>query len=272
MNMKVVVKTQSLIPYLWIIKSMQQEPSHDAWQYPRKEYFRKMLGEKNVVSSIFRKEHWGPLHDNPEVDLEDIKKSVEAYSLNPIEWDDTEVELNEPGDPHPNDTRPWGNMAFYYLVECVRQGVIPKKKLFTLSRGFGDTIAHDGNLPISRGFHELMESIRNGEMSYEYYMKNRKDLVVMEHRIPVKVITQQVHDTCLNLRDVYVHAQTLKDNFCLLTKEEDNLLEDYKSSLPESGDRYNEFGIKLVGKADIRYRHNPKSAMRRELEYRVEAA
>ena len=263
------LKTQSLIPYLHIIKSMQIEPSHDAWQYPRKEYFRKLLGEKNVVCSIFKKEHWGPLMDNPDVSLEDIKKSVEAYSLHPIEWDDSEVELNHPGDPHPNDTRPWGNLAFYYLVECVRKGVIPEKKLYTLSRGFGDTIEHNGLVPISKGFHDLMESIRDGEMTYEYYMQNRKHLVVMEHRIPVKVIAKQVYKTCLNVRDVYVHAQTLKDNFCLLTKEEDNLLKDYKDSLPKSGDRYDEVGIDLVGWADIRYRHNPEMAIRKELKMEI---
>ena len=266
--MKTNIKTQSLIPYLYIIRALQ-EKKKDAWIYPRKEYFKKLLGKGVVVNSTMNKEHWGPLMDNPNVDLEDVKRAVESYVIGTVEWDDTDFELADPGESHPNDKSPLGNLAFYYLVECCRKGAIPMKKLFTLSRGFGDTIEHGGQLPISVGFKNLMDSIRDGEMTQEHYLQNRKNLVVMEHRIPVKVIATQVLE-CHSVRDVYMHARTLKDNFCLLTKDEDDLLSQYKDSLPEGDlDRYDTTGIEIIGKADIAYRHNPMSAMKRELHWQV---
>ena len=270
MNMEIEMKTQALIPYIYIIRSLQEQ-KRNAWIYPRKEYFGKLLGKNAVVNSTMNKEHWGPLMDNPDFDIDDVKRAVESYCINPIEWDDTDYGLVDPGEPHPNDKNALANTAFYYLVECCRKGVIPMKKLFTLSRGFGDTIEHNGILPMSVGFRDLMESIRSGEMTEEYYLQNRKHLVVMEHRIPVKVIATQVLE-CLSVRDVYMHSLTLVDNFCLVIKEEDDLLAPYKDSMPEGdADRYDTVGLEIVGKSDIKYRHNPLSAMKRELHFEEEA-
>ena len=62
-------------------------------------------------------------------------------------------------------------------------------------------------------------------------------------------------------------SQKLRDNFCLLTKDEDDLLDPYKKSMPEDGlDRYDEVGIEIVGKADIRFRHNPRIAFKQNRE------
>ena len=256
------IKKQELLPYLYLIKGLQEVPNHDAWLYPRKEYFKKLLGVNNVLNSTLNKSLWQPLMDNPNVNLDDIQRVVEEYASECIEWDETEYYLNDHGAPHPEDSRPSGHIAFYYLVECVRQEVIPEKKLYTLCRGFGDTIQHNGVLPMSKGFYDMMENIREGRMSIEYYMKNRKHLVVMEHRIPVRIIAEMALNDCLNLRDMFLLSQNkLKDNFCLVTKEEDNLLDPYKKSMPkDESDRYDKVGIEIVGKADIKYRHNPRIA------------
>jgi len=257
------IKKQALLPYLYLIKGLQEVPDHGAWIYPRKEYFRKLLGNKNVIKSILKKPLWKPLMDNPHVNLENIQRVVEEYAKEDVEWDETEYHLNDYGAPHPDDTLPNGHIAFYYLVECVRQGVIPENKLYTLSRGFGDTIHHDGVLPMSKGFHEIMEDIREGRMTSEYYIKNRKNLVVMEHRIPVRVIAEIALKDCFNIRDMFALSQKLRDNFCLLTKDEDDLLDPYKKSMPEDGlDRYDKVGIEIVGKADIKFRHNPRIAFK----------
>ena len=261
------IKKQALLPYLYLIKGLQEQPDHISWIYPRKEYFRKLLGNKNVIKSILKKPLWKPLMDNPHINLENIQRVVEEYAKEAIEWDETEYHLNAPGEPHPEDPRPTGHIAFYYLVECVRQGVIPENKLYTLSRGFGDTIEHDGVLPMSKGFHEIMEDIREGRMTSEYYIENRKHLVVMEHRIPVRVIAEIALTDCFNIRDMFALSQKLRDNFCLVTKEEDDLLDPYKKSMPEDGlDRYDKVGIEIVGKADIRFRHNPRIAFKQNRE------
>ena len=68
-------------------------------------------------------------------------------------------------------------------------------------------------------------------MTSEYYMKNRKNLVVMEHRIPVKVIAEIALKDCFNIRDMFALSQKLRDNFCLVTKEEDDLTPIKKENL-----------------------------------------
>ena len=255
------IKEKALLPYLYLLKGLQQVPDHGAWIYPRKEYFKKLLGNKNVINSTLNQPLWQPLMDNPSINLRDIQMVVDEYAKETVEWDDTEYYLNDHGTPHPDDKCPNGHKAFYYLVECVRQGVIPEKKLYTLSRGFADTIQHEDMLPMSRGFYEIMKDIQEGKMTTEYYQKNRKDLAIMEHRIPVKVIAEMALKQCHNIRDMFNLSLKLKDNFCLISKEEDKLLDPYKKSMPIDGsDRYDKVGIFIVGKADIKFRHNPRVA------------
>ncbi|AFT67374.1 MAG: hypothetical protein ACPHSA_09370 [Cycloclasticus pugetii] len=76
--------------------------------------------------------------------------------------------------------------------------------------------------------------------------KNKKPEVVYEHKVPIKVIREEMIEDCLNLESV---CEYLKKNLkaVFITKNEDQALSALKlrDSRPENGDRYTRANIAL---------------------------
>lgn len=69
--------------------------------------------------------------------------------------------------------------------------------------------------------------------------------VVFEHKIPIKVLREDLFTQCFNKAEVFDY---LKNNLrtVFITKDEDRKLLKFKDSIPNSGDRYEETEISIL--------------------------
>jgi len=79
--------------------------------------------------------------------------------------------------------------------------------------------------------------------------KGEKPVVIYEHKVPIKVMREEMINNCLNTESVYEYLKkNLKAVF--VTKNEDQALNELKlrDSIPKNGDRYTAANIELYEK------------------------